>query len=101
MISKPEDYLLLLAAAVSFLALTSQSLVLIPRGGCIPHTRDIDNALSDFIISANSAASSLDPEYGRVVDWFGLLEPLFPSLSFLSEILRPEDFDTLELLASS
>ncbi len=101
MISKPENYLLLLAAAVSFLALTSQSLVLIPRDGCIPYTRDIDNALHDFRISTSSAAASLDPEYGRVMDWFGLLEPLFPSLSFLSMILRPEDFDTLGLLTSS
>lgn len=101
MISTPENYMLLFVAVVSFLALTSQSLFLIPRGGCIPYARDIDNALRDFRISTSSAAASLDPEYGRVVDWFGLLEPLFPSLSFLSMILRPEDFDTLGLLTSS
>lgn len=101
MTSKSGSYMLLLVAAVSLLALTSHSLVISEHSGCIPYTRDIDLALRDWTIATSSAWSSLDPQYRRVVDWSGLLEPLFTDLAFSSTILRPEDYQTLELLQSS
>lgn len=68
MASKKNNYVWLLAAAASFFALTSHSLVISERSGCVPYTRDIDNGLHDFIMSTVSAAASLDLEYGKVVD---------------------------------
>lgn len=94
-------YIRLVVAVVSTLALTSHSLVITERGGCVPYTRDIDTALLDWIAATRWARSSLEPSFRRVVDWFGLIEPLFPGLSFSGDILRPEDRETLEFLQSS
>lgn len=49
---------------------------------CPAHSDDIEVALDDFSYSSISAWSSLTPQNDAVEDWFGLLEPLFPGLSY-------------------
>lgn len=50
--------------------------------GCPAYSNDIELALEDFDESIRATWSSLKPQNDAVEDWFGLLEPLFPGLSY-------------------
>lgn len=68
-------------------------------GGCDAYAEDIDSALSNFATSCLAARSSLNPQNNNVEDWFGLLEPLFPGLSYSTPyamqqwMLDPDNYD--------
>ena len=50
--------------------------------GCAAYDSDIHQALLEFSGSAAAARSTLNPQRNWVQDWFGLLESLFPGLTY-------------------
>ena len=78
---KPNSqiYVSIIVAILSFLARPSEGYVLTR---CDNFRTDIKNGLADFLTSVSAARSSVTVEYhdNEVIDWFGLLDTLYPGL---------------------
>ena len=56
---------------------------------CDEFGTDIENGLADFLTSVRAARSSITVEYGNeVVDWFSLLDSLYPELKETPDLLN-------------
>ena len=58
----------------------NQTYAYILLSSCNQHNRDVAEALKNAVYNAACAQASLEPQDGSLIDWFGLVNTLFPEI---------------------